>query len=63
MLGRLAPEYADSQHHRVPKAHSAASLVSGGDLGGLKPSGGHFNAGRKELREAGYVAELALAAL
>jgi len=38
-------------------------LVSGGDLGGLKPSGGHFNAGRKELREAGYVAELALAAL
>ena len=27
-------------------------------LGGLKPSGGHFNAGRKELRDAGYVAEI-----
>lgn len=26
-------------------------------LAGLKPRGGHFNAGRKELREAGYVAE------
>jgi len=26
-------------------------------LAGLKPSGGHFNAGRKELRDAGYVAE------
>jgi len=26
-------------------------------LAGLKPSGGHFNAGRKELREAGYVLE------
>src|SRR5271170_7169274 len=27
-------------------------------LAGLKPSGGHFNAGRKSLREAGYVAEI-----
>jgi hypothetical protein len=26
-------------------------------LAGLKPSGGHFNAGRKELRDAQYVAE------
>jgi hypothetical protein len=26
-------------------------------LAGLKPSGGHFNAGRKELREAGCIAE------
>ena len=26
-------------------------------LAGLKPSGGHFNAGRKELRACGYVAE------
>ena len=26
-------------------------------LAGLKPSGGHFNADRKELREAGYVTE------
>jgi uncharacterized protein len=26
-------------------------------LAGLKPSGGHFNAGRKSLRESGYVAE------
>jgi hypothetical protein len=26
-------------------------------LVGLKPSGGHFNAGRKSLRESGYIAE------
>jgi hypothetical protein len=26
-------------------------------LAGLKPSGGHFNAGRKDLRALGYVAE------
>jgi hypothetical protein len=26
-------------------------------LAGLKPSGGHFNAGRKDLRSLGYVAE------
>ncbi len=26
-------------------------------LAGLKPSGGHFNSGRKGLRDAGYVAE------
>jgi hypothetical protein len=26
-------------------------------LAGLKPSGGHFNAGRKDLRAAGYIAE------
>jgi hypothetical protein len=26
-------------------------------LAGLKPSGGHFNAGRKSLRDAGYVTE------
>ena len=26
-------------------------------LAGLKPSGGHFNAGRKDLRAAGDVAE------
>jgi len=26
-------------------------------LAGLKPSGGHFNSGRKELRAAGYVSE------
>jgi hypothetical protein len=27
-------------------------------LAGLKPSGGHFNAGRKSLRESGYIAEI-----
>ena len=27
-------------------------------LAGLKPSGGHFNSGRKDLRAAGYVAEM-----
>ena len=26
-------------------------------LAGLKPSGGHFNSGRKALRDAGYIAE------
>jgi hypothetical protein len=27
-------------------------------LAGLKPSGGHFNAGRKSLRDSGYVEEI-----
>ena len=27
-------------------------------LAGLKPSGGHFNAGRKSLRDVGYIAEI-----
>src|SRR5689334_4528381 len=26
-------------------------------LAGLKPSGGHFNAGRKQLRQSGYIDE------
>ena len=26
-------------------------------LAGLEPSGGHFNAGRKQLRQSGYVDE------
>jgi hypothetical protein len=39
--------------------HTPAQFTWGqlATLAGLKPSGGHFNAGRKELRAAGYVAE------
>ena len=39
--------------------HAPAGFTWGqaATLAGLKPSGGHFNAGRKELRDAGYVAE------
>src|SRR5690349_24828162 len=39
--------------------HAPAQFTWGqlATLAGLKPSGGHFNAGRKDLRAAGYVAE------
>src|SRR5205823_6219561 len=39
--------------------HAPAQFTWGqlATLAGLKPSGGHFNAGRKDLRAAGHVAE------
>jgi hypothetical protein len=39
--------------------HSPARFTWGqaATLAGLKPSGGHFNAGRKELRASGFIAE------
>ena len=39
--------------------HAPASFTWGqaATLAGLKPSGGHFNSGRKDLRAAGYIAE------
>ena len=39
--------------------HAPAQFTWGqlATLAGLKPSGGHFNAGRKDLRAAGYVSE------
>ena len=39
--------------------HAPARLTwsQAATLAGLKPSGGHFNSGRKDLRAAGYVAE------
>jgi hypothetical protein len=43
---------AAAQH--APARFSWAQLAT---LAGLKPSGGHFNAGRKELRSCGHVAE------
>jgi hypothetical protein len=55
----------DSEHPAARKLlaaaarHAPAQFTWGqlATLAGLKPSGGHFNAGRKELRAAGYVAE------
>ena len=41
-------------------AQHAPALFTWGQaatLAGLKPSGGHFNSGRKDLRAAGYIAE------
>jgi hypothetical protein len=43
---------AAAQH--APGRFSWGQLAT---LAGLKPSGGHFNAGRKSLRDAGYVSE------
>ena len=43
---------AAAQH--APARFTWAQLAT---LAGLKPSGGHFNAGRKELRSGGHVAE------
>jgi hypothetical protein len=42
-----------------PPPHAPARFTWGqlATLAGLKPSGGHFNAGRKDLRALGYVAE------
>jgi hypothetical protein len=39
--------------------HAPAGFTWGqaATLAGLKPSGGHFNAGRKSLRESGYIEE------
>jgi hypothetical protein len=44
---------AAAQH--VPARFTWGQLAT---LAGLKPSGGHFNAGRKDLRAAGYVDEV-----
>ena len=43
---------AAAQH--APGRFSWGQLAT---LAGLKPSGGHFNSGRKLLRDAGYIAE------
>jgi hypothetical protein len=45
----------------VPLAQHAPGRFSwgqGATLAELKPSGGHFNAGRKSLRESGYLTEV-----
>ena len=44
----------------IALAQHAPTLFTWGQaatLAGLKPSGGHFNSGRKDLRTAGYVVE------
>jgi hypothetical protein len=56
---------ADALHPAARKLLSAAARHAPArftwgqlaTLAGLKPSGGHFNAGRKDLRALGYVAE------
>jgi hypothetical protein len=58
-------EPADGLHPAAHKLliaaarHAPARFTWGqlATLAGLKPSGGHFNAGRKELRDAQYIAE------
>jgi len=59
------PASDDSLHPAARKlltalAQHAPARFSWGQaatLAGLKPSGGHFNAGRKSLRESGYIEE------
>jgi uncharacterized protein len=58
-------EYSDSIHPAARKLltalaqHAPARFTWGqaATLAGLKPSGGHFNSGRKDLRAAGYIVE------
>jgi hypothetical protein len=60
-----APVAGDSLHPAARKLlialaqHAPARFTWGqaATLAGLKPSGGHFNAGRKSLRESGYIEE------
>jgi hypothetical protein len=60
-----APVASDSLHPAARKLlialaqHAPARFTWGqaATLAGLKPSGGHFNAGRKSLRESGYIEE------
>jgi Helicase HerA, central domain len=57
--------FGDSLHPAARKLllalaqHAPARFTWGqaATLAGLKPSGGHFNAGRKSLRESGYIEE------
>jgi hypothetical protein len=59
------PVSGDSLHRAARKLlvalaqHAPARFTWGqaATLAGLKPSGGHFNAGRKSLRESGYIEE------
>jgi len=59
------PVSADSLHRAARKLlvalaqHAPARFTwsQAATLAGLKPSGGHFNAGRKSLRESGYIEE------
>ena len=60
-----APVAGDSLHPAARKLltalaqHAPARFTWGqaATLAGLKPSGGHFNAGRKDLRAAGFISE------
>ncbi|HTV87775.1 MAG TPA: hypothetical protein VME41_02055 [Stellaceae bacterium] len=63
---RQATGMVDGSHPAARKLLIAAAQHAPGrftwgqlaTLAGLKPSGGHFNAGRKSLRDAGYVTEI-----
>jgi hypothetical protein len=65
VTSNAAPASGDSPHPAARKLltaaarHTPAQFTWGqlATLAGLKPSGGHFNAGRKDLRAAGYIAE------
>jgi hypothetical protein len=65
MTSDAGPASGDGMHPAARKLlaalaqHAPARFTWGqaATLAGLKPSGGHFNAGRKSLRELGYVEE------
>jgi hypothetical protein len=55
LLVRLVEGFGERGHEtHAPGRFSWGQLAT---LAGLKPSGGHFNSGRKALRDAGYIAE------
>ena len=64
-MGTEIPAIDDGIHSAARKLLTAAAQHAPGrftwgqlaTLAGLKPSGGHFNAGRKSLRASGYIAE------
>ena len=64
-VGTDIPAIDDGIHSAARKLLMAAAQHAPGrftwgqlaTLAGLKPSGGHFNAGRKSLRASGYIAE------
>ena len=64
-VGTEIPAIDDGIHSAARKLLTAAAQHAPGrftwgqlaTLAGLKPSGGHFNAGRKSLRASGYIAE------
>jgi hypothetical protein len=65
VAGRPTSVIGDGNHPAARKLLIAAAQHAPGrftwgqlaTLAGLKPSGGHFNAGRKSLRDAGFVSE------
>jgi uncharacterized protein len=53
----IAPDGTQAAHGLCSARAGPLHLGTGGNPGGLKPSGGHYNAGRKQLRDMGLVEE------